>query len=86
MLNSERRSISTHTMRKDLKGFRLSSCVALRKPLISEANLKKRLQFAGEDKDWTLEQWKKRSCGLMSPDLPCSRVMGASGSEGRLMK
>ena len=36
----------------------LNSCVALRKPLISEANRKKGLQFAREHKDWTLEQWK----------------------------
>jgi len=59
MFNSESKSISTRAVRRELKGLGLNSCVALRKPLISEANRKKRLQFAREHKDWTLEQWKK---------------------------
>ncbi len=42
-------------MRRDLKGLGLNRCVALRKPLINEANRKKGLDI----KDWTLEQWKK---------------------------
>ena len=37
----------------------LNCCVALRKPLISEATGKERLQYAKEHKDWTVEQWKK---------------------------
>ena len=40
MFNSESKSISTRTMQRELKGFGLNSCVALRKPLISEANQK----------------------------------------------
>ena len=57
-------SKSTRTMRRELKGLGLNNCVALRKPLISEANRKKRLQFV---------------CGLISLGLPCSRVTGTSG-------
>ena len=51
MFNSESKSVSTHTMWRELRGLGLSSCVALRKPLSSEANRKKRLLFAGEHKD-----------------------------------
>ena len=78
MFNSESKIISTCTMRRELRGLGLNSCVVLRKPLISEANQKKRLQFDSEHKDWTLEQWKK-DMWSDSPDLPCSRVMGSSG-------
>ena len=46
-------------MWRELNGSGLNGSVALRKPLISKTNLKKRLQFAREHKDWTLEQWKK---------------------------
>ncbi|KAF7659613.1 hypothetical protein LDENG_00295490 [Lucifuga dentata] len=59
MFNSESKSISTRTMQRELKGLGLNNCVALRKPLISQANQKKSFQFAREHKDWTLEQWKK---------------------------
>uniref|UniRef100_A0A3B4B4M1 Transposase Tc1-like domain-containing protein n=1 Tax=Periophthalmus magnuspinnatus TaxID=409849 RepID=A0A3B4B4M1_9GOBI len=57
--NSESKSIFIRTIRRELKGLGLNSCAALRKPLISEPNRKKRFQFARERKDWTLEQWKK---------------------------
>ncbi|KAL7828223.1 hypothetical protein AOLI_G00313750 [Acnodon oligacanthus] len=46
-------------MRRELEELGLNSCAASRKPLISEANQQRWLQFAREHKDWTLEQWKK---------------------------
>lgn len=66
------------TVQRELKKLGLNSCVALWKPLSSEANKKKGLRFYRDHKEWTLEQWKK-VYGLMGPDLKCSRVMGASG-------
>lgn len=51
MYNSEHNSIPT--VWRELWGLGQNSCLALWKPLISEANQKKRLQFAGECKDWS---------------------------------
>lgn len=45
---SGRKSVSTRTMRRELTGLRLNSCAALRKPLVSEANRKKRLKDQGQ--------------------------------------
>lgn len=42
LFNGESKSISTHTMRRELKGLGLYSCVASGKPLISEANREKK--------------------------------------------
>ena len=60
VFNSESKSILKGTMCREHRGFGLNSCVALRKPLISEANWKKRLQFAREHKYWN--QWKGVMC------------------------
>lgn len=64
MFNSESKSISTRTMRRELKGLGLNSCVALRKPLISEANWKKGFNLLGSIK---IGLWSngRRSCGLV---------------------
>ena len=57
-------------MWRELKGLGLNSCVALRKPLISEDNQKKGFSLLGSIK---IGLWSdgQRSCGLMSPDWPC---------------
>jgi transposase len=59
MFNEGPKKISARTMRRELKEMGLRSCAATRKPLVSKANLKKRLQFAKDHKDWTVEQWKR---------------------------
>ncbi|KAK1792955.1 hypothetical protein P4O66_001678 [Electrophorus voltai] len=44
---------------KGTQGIGTKQLCNLKKPLVSEANQQKWLQFAMEHKDWTLEQWKK---------------------------
>lgn len=51
MYHSEHNSIPT--MWRELWGLGQNRCLALWKPLISEANQKKRLRFAGGCKDWS---------------------------------
>jgi transposase len=50
--------ISVYTIRRALRKVGLRSCIARRKPLISEKNKKKRLQWALEHQDWTIQDWK----------------------------
>ena len=71
MFDSESKSISTLRMQRELKGLGLNTCVALRNPLITEANQKKGFNFQGSIK---IGLWHngRRQCGLMSPDLSCS--------------
>ena len=78
VFNSDSKSVSTCTMQRELNGLGLNSCVALRKPLIGEANLKKSFSLLRSIK---IGLWSngRRSCGLMSPDLLCFRLMGALG-------
>lgn len=60
VLNSGSESISTCIRWRELKRLGLSSCVALRKSLISEANWEKRLQIARQHKKWKV-MWSDES-------------------------
>lgn len=57
MFNTGSKTISSRTMRRELKDLHLNSCASTRKPLVSKVNRKKRLQFAKEHKNWTVQQW-----------------------------
>lgn len=59
MFNAGVKTVSARTMRRELKGLGLNSCTATRKPLVSQMNRRKRLQFAKAHKNWTVEDWKR---------------------------
>ena len=51
-------NLASRTVRKRLQKAGLRGCVAAKKPLLSAANVRRRLVFAREHKDWTVEDWK----------------------------
>jgi len=51
--------ITTVTLRRTLKKVGLKSCIPRKKPLISEVNRKKRLEFALAHKHWKPRHWRK---------------------------
>lgn len=52
-------NLGVRTVRKRLREAGLRGCVAAKKPLLSDANCAKRLRFAREHKNWTVNQWRK---------------------------
>lgn len=56
--NNLRLDVTPKTIRNRLKDANFKSRVAIKKPYITAANIKKRLQWAKDHKDWTIEQWK----------------------------
>lgn len=50
--------ISVSTLKRRLREGNLHGRVAARKPLLRRGNRSKRLQWAREHRNWTLEQWK----------------------------
>ena len=50
--------IASSTVRLKMKNWGLPSRIAIKKPIISFRNHKKRLQWAKERKDWTISKWK----------------------------
>ena len=68
MFISESKSISTRTIQREFKGLELNSCVALRKPLISEANRRKGFNLWGWLDSGAMEEVLVRSfSNVMSP-------------------
>ena len=51
--------VSRWTVARRLNGYGFGAHVAAKKPLLSEANIAKRLQWAKKYKDWTVEDWKR---------------------------
>lgn len=51
--------ISESTVRRRLKEKGIYGRVAVKKPLLRPANVKKRFQWAKEHKKWTIDQWRK---------------------------
>ena len=59
MLLDHNVQISHQTVSRRLKENGLGCYVAKKKPYISKSNIKKRLEWAQDHKDWTIEDWKK---------------------------
>lgn len=49
---------SKTTVKRRIAEAGLSSCTAVKKPLLRNDNKNKRLLFAQEHRDWTVEKWK----------------------------
>ncbi|MBJ5505486.1 hypothetical protein JGG47_23230 [Salmonella enterica subsp. enterica serovar Derby] len=50
--------VSTHTVQRELHKQHIHDRAAISKPLVSQMNMKRRLQWCQEHKTWTAEQWK----------------------------
>lgn len=50
---------STWTVRRSLNKIGMVAAVKQKKPALSERNVKARLHFCRERKDWTIEDWKR---------------------------
>ncbi|RYY86452.1 hypothetical protein EON63_05780, partial [archaeon] len=51
--------VSARTTRNMLHGEGLKAMHTIRKPLLTRAHKRKRLEFALAHRDWTVEQWKQ---------------------------
>ncbi|GAB1860734.1 SFRICE 017567 [Camponotus japonicus] len=50
--------VSLTIVKRRLRGAGLKGCVAVKKPLLRPINKKKRLEWALQHRNWTMEQWK----------------------------
>ena len=56
--NNFKKSVSESTVRRRLKDHGLIGRIAVKKPLLRQVNVKKRLKWAKEHRHWTIAQWK----------------------------
>ena len=52
-------NVSDRTVRRRLLSEGLRGCIAMKKPFISATNKKKRLEFARQHRDWTVDHWSR---------------------------
>ncbi|EIE91839.1 hypothetical protein RO3G_16550 [Rhizopus delemar RA 99-880] len=57
--NDLQKTVSAETVRRSLRRSGLTSFVKPQKPLLSEVNRRKRLDWALNHTDWTMEDWKR---------------------------
>jgi transposase len=55
--NSLKLKVTTKTIRNRLKQANIKSYVAVKKPYVTPANIKKRLQWAKDHKGWSQDKW-----------------------------
>ena len=53
------KNLSARTVRRRLLEVGLKGCKARKKPYLSQANMKKRLEFAKKHENWTPDDWGK---------------------------
>jgi len=51
--------VSTRTVQRTLHSRGIASCVSVKKPFLTKERKVKRLMFAKDHKDWTVDQWRK---------------------------
>ena len=73
---NKQKKISRSTVRRALHGEKLKSCITTQKPLISEENRQKRLDWAHAHKNWTVRHFKRV---LWSDETMCRLFQGFRG-------
>lgn len=59
MIECNLKSVSKTTIARALKLHKMFGRVGAKKPLLRKENIKKRLKFDMEHKNWTIQQWAK---------------------------
>ena len=75
----------TQTVRNALADAGLRSCVARRKPFLTDDHMARRLTWAREHRNWTVQQWRRvEESGVRVPQKAKKPRRLGKGSEERL--